>query len=274
MATIIIIGAASGMGKALAQHYIQQKNIVAVVDKNLTALKSTFSYSVPANLIAALDVVNSVTARHQLLHLVQKMGRVDTLIYTAAIADKSGIWENELQQHHINAIGFAAVAHAIFYYFKENNIKGQIVGFSSVLAYRGMQQATPYCAGKCFVRCYMQGLRHTSKANNLGITITEICPGFVQTPMISNQQNTFWITPLAKATMQIIKAVDNKKQMVFVSKRWGIIAGLLYCLPNFIFHSSLINSLFIIKNKKHEKAKVGGFGLAINSCNFKGTSHH
>lgn len=248
MQKIIIVGAASGMGKSLALFY-SKKNIVAVADKNITALQYIFSDKIVSDLICEIDIYEIENARKLFFELVNKMGGLDILIYSAGIADRSGNWENELQQHNVNAIGFAAIANAAFQYFKLNKFEGQIVGFSSVLAYRGLSQAQTYCAGKAFVHNYLQGLRHTSKAEKLNIHITEICPGFVQTPMIENQTNTFWVTPIYKATQQITKAINNKKKRVFISKRWELIKIIIQFMPDCILHNSFLNRLIYRKKE-------------------------
>ncbi len=62
MQKIIIVGAASGMGKSLALFYAK-KNIVAVADKNITALQHIFSDKIASDLICEIDIYEIENAR-------------------------------------------------------------------------------------------------------------------------------------------------------------------------------------------------------------------
>ena len=48
-------------------------------------------------------------------------------------------------------------------------------------------------------------------------------------------EGLFWVMPVEKVTKQIFKAIKNKSKVVYVTKRWGLIARLLKLLPRFIY---------------------------------------
>lgn len=60
------------------------------------------------------------------------------------------------------------------------------------------------------------------KARKTSVTVTEIRPGLVETRMAKGS-GLFWVMPLEKVTKQIIKAIDNKKRLCVVTKRWKLI---------------------------------------------------
>jgi hypothetical protein len=41
----------------------------------------------------------------------------------------------------------------------------------------------------------------------------------------------FWVAPVQKATEQIYKAINRKKKVVYITKRWNLIANLLRVIP-------------------------------------------
>ena len=43
-----------------------------------------------------------------------------------------------------------------------------------------------------------------------------------------------WTAPVEKAVTQIVKAIINKKGHVYITKRWVVVAGLVYILPNWL----------------------------------------
>jgi hypothetical protein len=45
----------------------------------------------------------------------------------------------------------------------------------------------------------------------------------------------FWVASVEKAGKQIYKSILKKKEIVYVTKRWGIIASILKRIPNFIY---------------------------------------
>ena len=65
---------------------------------------------------------------------------------------------------------------------------------------------------------------------NSGIVITDVRPGLVDTAMAKGD-GQFWVAPVEKATKQIFEAIMKKKKIVYVTKRWGIVAAILKRIP-------------------------------------------
>jgi short-subunit dehydrogenase len=68
----------------------------------------------------------------------------------------------------------------------------------------------------------------------LPITITDIRPGFVDTDMAKGD-GKFWVATVEKASKQIVNAINAKRDIVYVSKRWKLIAILFRILPSVIY---------------------------------------
>jgi len=64
--------------------------------------------------------------------------------------------------------------------------QGQIVGVSSLAAYRGFPQTHAYCASKAAMNTFLEGLR--AEIADHGIAVTTVCPGFVRTPMTAKNR--------------------------------------------------------------------------------------
>jgi short-subunit dehydrogenase len=67
------------------------------------------------------------------------------------------------------------------------------------------------------------------------IHVTEIRPGFVDTPMTRGQAGMFWVASPEKAALQIINAVQQKRKLVYVTRRWRLIAWLLQSMPDWLY---------------------------------------
>ncbi len=80
----------------------------------------------------------------------------------------------------------------------------------------------------------MEGLRQKAKQLETKIFVTDIRPGFVNTEMAKGD-NLFWVASVEKASKQIYNAILKKRKIVYITKRWKIIAIILKRIPNFIY---------------------------------------
>jgi short-subunit dehydrogenase len=163
------------------------------------------------------------------------MEDVELMIINAGIGSGGRIdWERENQIIQTNAAGFAALASAAMEYFTERG-SGHIVGISSIAAIKGLGRYTAYSASKAFISTYMQGLRQRSRRRKLHITVTDVKPGFVNTPMTEGNKGMFWVVPLEKAARQIYSAIQKRKNHAYISKRWRLASWFLKLLPDWIY---------------------------------------
>ena len=81
---------------------------------------------------------------------------------------------------------------------------------------------------------YLEGLRQKAKKLNSDISVTDIRPGFVDTEMAKGE-GLFWVAPVEKASRQIFNAINRKKRVAYVTKRWRFIASVLKHLPRPIY---------------------------------------
>lgn len=234
---IIIIGATSGIGEALAKQYLAQGDIVGISgrrEENLQQLQQ--AYSSDQLFIQTMDVCQTDEAVSQLKQLVEKMDGVDLVVINAGIGfiNKRLSWSLEAETIQTNVVGFAALANYAMNYFLTRG-KGQLVSISSISALRGSDLAPAYAASKAFVSNYMEGLRKKASKNKTEIVVTDIQPGFVDTPMAKGD-GLFWVCPVDKAAQQIKTAIDKKRQHAYVSKRWRLIAWVMKLLPQPLYH--------------------------------------
>lgn len=228
----IVIGATSGIGKALACVLVSDNYIVGVTGRRrelLTELKDIFQDRV---YIKELDVANA-NARDALQALIKKMEDVDIIIISAGTGELGLNWETEKETIATNVLGFTAMANVAFHYFSSKG-SGHIVGISSVGAIRGGGGAA-YNASKAFVGNYLQGLRVHAYKKGKNITITDIQPGFVDTDMAKGT-GLFWVATPEKAATQIYSAIRRKKKHAYITRRWRLIAVLLKILPDWVYH--------------------------------------
>ena len=241
MKRVIIVGATSGIGRALASLYDAEGWVVGICGRRsalLEELRDSLGSSVR---VQEMDVADTDVARQRFADLAEELGAIDLVIISAGTGylDDAIPWEKERETLETNVTGFAGIAHAAFDLFRRQGF-GHLAGISSIAALRG-GQVPSYNASKAFVSSYLQGLRCRASAERLAILVTDILPGFVDTAMAKGD-GLFWIASPEKAARQIYRALEKRNKVVYVTRRWRIIAMLLRLLPEQVYSTLLCSS--------------------------------
>lgn len=235
MKKAIVIGASSGIGRELAKVLSQNGYEVGLTGRRGELLRELQRELPAKSHIKPMDIAQTGSARKELEELLSEMGGVELIIINAGInARGKTTWEQEERVLATNATGFAAMASAAMDYFRERG-GGHIVGISSVAALKGFGISAAYCSSKAFVSTYMQALRQKSKKLKLNVTVTDIKPGFIDTPMISGRKYPFWVVSAERAAREIYTAIRKRKNHAYVPGRWRLAGWILKAIPDWIF---------------------------------------
>lgn len=238
---LIIVGATSGIGKALAKRYVEHGCTVGITGRRKELLDEMQEQFPSQIMTECFDVRENNNIEH-LESLIKKLGGLDLLIYNSGYGDPSLTleWELDKATYETNVKGFIEIIHYAFNYFVRQG-HGQIAATSSIGSIRGNSWAPAYSASKAFMSVYMEGLHMKAKklarTNDSGgrIFITDIQPGFVNTKM-SKGNGQFWVAPVEKVAQQIFNAVENKKWRVYITRRWWLIAQIMKWAPGWLYH--------------------------------------
>ncbi|MBI1870863.1 MAG: SDR family NAD(P)-dependent oxidoreductase [Chlamydiae bacterium] len=235
MLKAIIIGASSGIGKALAQHLSQKGYTLGLTGRRVELLNELKKELPNPTFIKRMNVTQYEEAMKILQELIQEMGGMDLMVINAGVRffNDALHWKEEFQTISTNVTGFAAMANVAFNYFKQQN-HGHLVGISSIAALKFSGRAPAYSASKAFELNYMKGLRTQAVKLKKPIFVTDVRPGFVDTAMVKDALK-FWVSSPEKAALQIYEAIGQKKQHVYITKRWQFIAWLMKFLPEFLY---------------------------------------
>ena len=238
MKKAIIVGATSGIGRNLTKLMVTNGYKVGITGRRLNLLAEIKAENPDQIYYKSFDVKNTATINHQLSELVSELGGLDILVISSGTGDLNEQLDFEIEKNCIdtNVSGFTAIADWAYTFFQHQKA-GQLVAISSIGGIRGNHIAPSYSASKAYQINYLEGLRIKAFKSKLPITITDIRPGFVDTDMAKGD-GLFWVVPVEKAAKQIFVAIDRKKNIAYISKRWKLIAGLFNILPN-----KLINRL-------------------------------
>lgn len=232
---IIIVGASSGIGEAMALQYAAIGHKVGITGRR-TALLQNIKIQFPSLIeYECFDVTGDENIQ-KLEMLISKLGGLDLIVISAGWGRPSETlnWDIDKKITTTNVNGFIEIANWSFNYFVKQG-HGKIAAISSVAANRGSSYSPAYAASKAFESIYCEGLSIKARKLKKEIYITCIEPGFVNTDMAHGGDKMFWIAPVEKASRQIIKAIEKKKRKVYITKRWWLIAKLMRLLPYWIY---------------------------------------
>jgi short-subunit dehydrogenase len=236
MPKAVIVGASSGIGEELARVMAAdgwELGIAARRAERLSALADSLEGTVE---IATLDVSVPEEAMKTLALLLEKLDPVDVVVVNAGIGipNYKLKWEPEASTIEVNVTGFAAMTNTAVHYFEKLG-RGHLVGISSVAALRGGYGAPAYAASKAFVSNYMEGVRVQAFKRKLNLTVTDVRPGYVHTPMTEGQKGMFWVADAKLAARQIYGAIKRRRKRVYVTRRWSLVAAVMRMVPDSLY---------------------------------------
>jgi|LauGreSBDMM110SN_4_FD.fasta_scaffold04415_4 short-subunit dehydrogenase len=217
---ILITGAGSGIGRAMAITYSKPDVNLFLCGRNLEKLQATkiLCEELKANvLLEILDVCDEAATRKWVERADQNY-ELDLVIANAGIsAGTSGGLESLAQVKKIFTTNIDGVINTIHPAIEKMKLRkrGQIAIISSLAGFRGLPSSPAYSASKSAVRVYAEGLR--GNLSKHGIAVNAVCPGYVKTPMTDVNEFPMPFLMEVKKCAEIIKwgLKKNKSRIAF-----------------------------------------------------------
>lgn len=184
---IIITGASSGIGKALALQALAEDALVVACARNLPRLQETFSGQGGERLLLVeADVAREEDCNKLVTKAVEHWGRIDILINNAGMSMRALFADLDLQVlkslMDVNFWGSVYATKFALPYIR--SAQGSIVGISSIAGYRGLPGRTGYSSSKFAMQGFLEALRTELLYSN--VHVMWAAPGFTA----SNIRNT------------------------------------------------------------------------------------
>lgn len=239
MKVIVITGASSGIGEALALRYASSDVTLGLVGRDVARLENVViaARARGAKVEAvSMDVADQESMKNWLEAFDTDFGGIDLLIANAGVSGGWGLEptaESLLNARQMFAINIDGVLNTIDPIIPRMVArgKGQIAMMGSLAGFRGMPSAPAYAASKGFVKLYGEGLRGAFAP--YGIKVNVICPGFVRSRITDkNEFKMPFFMEADEAADIIVKGLDkNKARIAFP---WPMVFGtwLFAALPS------------------------------------------
>ena len=188
----VVTGAASGIGKRIAEVYAEAGGKVVIADLNLDAAEATAQTIRDAGgeaLGVAMDVTNEQQVIDGIAITVATYGQVDVLVSNAGIQIINKItdfkYEDWKKMLAIHLDGAFLTTRECMKDMERRKAPGAIILMGSVHSHLASPLKAPYVTAKHG----LLGLARTiaKEGGPLGIRSNVICPGFVRTPLVDKQ---------------------------------------------------------------------------------------
>jgi short-subunit dehydrogenase len=228
---IVIIGATSGIGKALFEKYARGDNRIGIVGRRANLLDELCQKYPSKTITAKADITNLEEIEQAINALHKELEYIDLAIVCSGIGDINATLEYNVERLTIdtNITGWTFVIDRLYNIFVQQG-HGHLVAITSAGGLRGEPIAPAYSASKAYQINYMEALRKKAYKSGSQIYVTDIRPGLVNTAMAKGE-GLFWVMPVEKVANQIITAIHKNKYKAYVTKRWHILAIINKNLP-------------------------------------------
>ncbi|MEX2535276.1 MAG: SDR family oxidoreductase [Trueperaceae bacterium] len=198
---VVVMGASSGIGRETAIAFASQGARVIVSARGQEGLDSLVdaikgfggeAFAVPAD-VTDPDQVRAVADK-----AVHRYGRLDTWVHLAAVSLYARLEEtrpHEFEQVvRTNLLGQAYGAMAALPHLRRNG-RGAFISVSSVEAVRALPYQSAYAAAKHGVDGMIEALRVELKHDRARISVTEILPSSIDTPLFDHARTKIGVRP-------------------------------------------------------------------------------
>lgn len=230
---VIITGASSGLGAALAKAYARPQVALGILGRDRQRLEATAQACEAGGAkvsLAAIDVTNSA-AMASWLHQFDRQNPVDLVVANAGTSagpdpesPSEGI-EGVARQVGVNLLGAANTIEPLLPALCSRR-RGRVAVIASIAAYRGLPYSPGYCASKAGLRTYAEALRPRLERHGVGMTV--ICPGFFDSPMTDRFDGPRPLLLSRDAAARIVKrGIDRGRRRIAFPL--PLVLGLQFC---------------------------------------------
>lgn len=218
--TVLITGASSGIGKALALHYAREGRHLALIGRDSDRLTSVAEECRRLGGNPHCGLID-VRSRGAMANWIADFDRASPI---ALVIANAGLMAGTPPDGHIEP---ADAGHGVI----ETNVlgvlntvqpvipammgrgRGQIAIVSSIAAFIPLPDSPSYCASKSAVLSYGLSLRTLLAPHGVGVSV--ICPGYVTTPMMMRESGPKpFVMPPERAVARIVAGLQRNRPVI------------------------------------------------------------
>jgi NAD(P)-dependent dehydrogenase (short-subunit alcohol dehydrogenase family) len=249
---VVITGASSGIGLALAQHYLGQGAVVGAVARRAELLHS-LATQFPGQVHAyPLDVRDAAAMQAAARDFMARAGVPDIVIANAGVsigtltryAEDNDVFQQVMD---INVLGTVKTFQPFVEAMRKAG-RGRLAGIASVAGFRGLSGLGAYSASKAALISYLESLRVDLYGS--GVKVVTICPGYIKTPMTDiNPYPMPFLLSAEGAARRIAGKIEHGCSFAVVPWQMALAGKLMRLLPNWLYD-------FLFSKAPHKPRKL------------------
>ena len=239
---VVITGASSGIGKALAHEYARRGATLALVARRGDLLAQLAGTLAARAYTYAADVRDARALAAVAEDFIGRVGCPDMVIANAGVS--AGTLTGKTQDNQvfeeilaINVTGMMLTFQPFVEPMKARK-HGTLAGIASIAGFRGLPGAAAYSASKAAAISYLESMRVELAGS--GVSVVTICPGYIATPLTAgNPYRMPFLMDADVAAGKIADAIARRKRFYVLPWQMAVVGWFMRRLPR-----SLYDSLF------------------------------
>ena len=230
---VVITGASSGIGEALARFYASEGSVLGLIARrtcSLTLPGTVLSYSADVADVARMEqVAKDFFARHGAPDLVIANAGVGVGTHGDDVADVAKL----RRVLEVNLVGLATTL-AVFAPAMRAAGSGTLAGIASVAGFRGIPGNGAYSASKAAAIKWLEALRIELRGS--GVSVVCVCPGYIDTPMTRvNRFRMPFLLSADDAARRIARAIAARRRLAVIPWQMAVVSRLLRMIPGSLY---------------------------------------
>ena len=230
---IVITGASSGIGAALARYYASEDSVLGLIARRPgnQALKGSVTHYL-------VDVTDELALAAAAKDFIARFGAPELVIANAGVSTgTSGEDINDIARLRrvleVNTVGLAATLAAFAPAMRQAG-RGTLAGIASVAGFRGLAGSGAYSGSKAAARIWLESLR--AELYGSGVCVICICPGYIDTPMTRvNRFRMPFLLSADEAAPRIARAIAARRRLAVIPWQMALASVLLRAMPGWLY---------------------------------------
>ncbi|MBQ9137253.1 MAG: SDR family NAD(P)-dependent oxidoreductase [Alistipes sp.] len=250
MKSAIIIGATSGIGRAVAVRLVEEGWRVAIAGRRVQALEEFCEqYGSDRVVVAQMDVTRD-DAVVALDDMISRLGAPDLLLYASGAGSQNVDLDPEVELRAVrtNSEGMVRIVSHFMRYVRSSKAynrkhRAHIAVITSVAGTAGIGVAPAYSATKSMQSVYITALAQLARMQRIPVIFTDIRPGFVKTAILNPAKHYPMLMSAEVAAEHIVRGLKRRRRILIFDWRYRALVALWRLIPRCIWER-----LRIVKN--------------------------